>query len=268
MASQNVSSPSNGAFHDDAPISTANLIPVSPLDSLALQRTPDLVLGEAQRAAEALQRVIEGKPRKVQFNGKTYLQFEDWQTLGRFYGVTAAVQSTKEVKYGDEECPAYGFEATAHALLVNPNGTTQIISSAEAMCLDDESNWSAKPKFQLKSMAQTRACAKALRNVLAWVVVLAGYAPTPAEEMDGVTVNEQDSGVGMPRRKSAKSTAQNAEPDTITVKQQKRLFAIAADLGVDKEAIREIINRFGFEFSKEITKSKYEAICAQIKAAA
>jgi hypothetical protein len=33
-------------------------------------------------------------------------------------------------------------------------------------------------------MAQTRACAKALRNVLAWVVVLAGYAPTPAEEME------------------------------------------------------------------------------------
>jgi hypothetical protein len=34
-------------------------------------------------------------------------------------------------------------------------------------------------------MAQTRACAKALRNVFAWVVVLAGYAPTPAEDMTG-----------------------------------------------------------------------------------
>jgi len=32
-------------------------------------------------------------------------------------------------------------------------------------------------------MAQTRAGAKALRNVLAWVVVLAGYRPTPAEEL-------------------------------------------------------------------------------------
>src|SRR6185437_14382005 len=59
-----------------------------------------------------------------------------------------------------------------------------VISSAEAMCLNDEPNWKSKPMFQLKSMAQTRACAKALRNVLAWVVVLAGYAPTPAEEMD------------------------------------------------------------------------------------
>jgi hypothetical protein len=32
-------------------------------------------------------------------------------------------------------------------------------------------------------MAQTRAGSKALRNALAWVVVLAGYKPTPAEEM-------------------------------------------------------------------------------------
>ena len=42
------------------------------------------------------------------------------------------------------------------------------------------------PSFQLRSMAQTRACAKAFRNVLAWVVVLAGYKPTPAEEMQGI----------------------------------------------------------------------------------
>lgn len=41
----------------------------------------------------------------------------------------------------------------------------------------------AKPLFMLKSMAQTRACVKALRNVLAWVVVLAGFKPTPAEEI-------------------------------------------------------------------------------------
>lgn len=39
------------------------------------------------------------------------------------------------------------------------------------------------PFFQLRSMAQTRACSKTLRNVFAWVVVLAGYKPTPAEEM-------------------------------------------------------------------------------------
>src|SRR5678816_2244550 len=42
------------------------------------------------------------------------------------------------------------------------------------------------PSFQLRSMAQTRAASKALRNALAWVVVLAGYRPTPAEELPQV----------------------------------------------------------------------------------
>ena len=79
-----------------------------------------------------------------------------------------------------------------------------VISAADAMCMNDEDKWGMRAKYewkdggrvqigevqapfyQLRSMAQTRACAKALRNVLAWVVVLAGYKPTPAEEMAGV----------------------------------------------------------------------------------
>lgn len=42
------------------------------------------------------------------------------------------------------------------------------------------------PLYQLESMSQTRAQAKALRSRFSWVVVLAGYSPTPAEEMEGV----------------------------------------------------------------------------------
>jgi hypothetical protein len=165
-------------------------------DALALNRLPDVVLEEAAKAASALTRVIEGKKKKVTFNGQTYLQFEDWQTLGRFYGVTAIVRNTKYVEFGEGDDRIKGFEAVAEALLV---GTNQVISSAEAMCLNDEKNWMIKPMFQLKSMAQTRACAKALRNVLAWVVVLAGYSPTPAEEMTG----EEQEYVKAPQRKAA-----------------------------------------------------------------
>jgi hypothetical protein len=166
-----------------------------PKDALAINRAPDLVLDEAKRAAQALTQVIESKPKKVVLNGKTYLQFEDWQTLGRFYGVTAVSRSTKYVEFGEGDEKVKGFEAAADALLV---GTNQVISSAESLCLDDEQNWNRKPLFQLKSMAQTRACAKALRNVLAWVVVLAGYAPTPAEEME----TEAQPIVQPPKRKS------------------------------------------------------------------
>ena len=165
------------------PQSTAIINADSPsVPALALQQAPTIVLEEAARAAKALQQIIESKPKKVVLNGKTYLQFEDWQTLGRFYGVTAVGKEATYVEFGEGRNLARGFEATAEALLVSTN---QVISSASAMCLDDETNWSGKPLFQLKSMAQTRACAKALRNVLAWVVVMAGYAPTPAEEVEG-----------------------------------------------------------------------------------
>jgi HD-GYP domain-containing protein (c-di-GMP phosphodiesterase class II) len=142
-----------------------------------MPRAPEIVLQEAAKAAQALREVIERKPSKVVINGKTFLQFEDWQTLGRFYGVTAAARTTSYIEQGRVR----GYECHAEALRADG----QVISAAQAMCMDDESKWSDKPLFQLRSMAQTRAQAKALRNVLAWVVVMAGYAPTPAEEMDG-----------------------------------------------------------------------------------
>jgi hypothetical protein len=143
---------------------------------LEISRPVNEVLSEARKAAMALKDVISKKSSPVTFNGKQYLEFEDWQTLGKFYGVTAKVTGSRILELGG----AAGYEAEAEAVHV---ASGRVISRAESMCMTDEPNWSKKPLFQLRSMAQTRACAKALRNVLAWVVVLAGYAPTPAEEM-------------------------------------------------------------------------------------
>lgn len=149
-------------------------------DSLVVVRNPNTVLKEALKAAEALKRVIDAKPNKVRFNGETYLENEDWLTIARFYGVTSRIHSTKFVTFGEGEWAVQGWEATAEAYLVE---RSEVISMAESMCLSDESNWKSKPLFQLRSMAQTRASSRVLRQVLGWVVVLAGYKATPAEEM-------------------------------------------------------------------------------------
>lgn len=138
---------------------------------------PEKVIEEARAAARALQDVVRGKPKPVLIKGEQYLEFEDWQTLGRFYGISVGAVETAEII---REGKLIGFSAKATAW---HNGVQ--VSAAEASCLRDEFNWKDKPEFQLKSMAQTRACAKALRNVLAWVAVLAGYKPTPAEEING-----------------------------------------------------------------------------------
>src|SRR3970282_2927444 len=55
---------------------------------VTIESAPEVVLVEAQRAAEALRDVITRKPHKVIMNGEQYLEFEDWQTVGRFYGIT------------------------------------------------------------------------------------------------------------------------------------------------------------------------------------
>ena len=141
-----------------------------------LVQAPEVVLQEAQRAASALQRVVAGKKKPVIFKGEQYLEFEDWQTVGKFYGLCARTFEATPVEI-------FGVKgAKARAEVVDLR-TGQVVGGAEAYCMRDEENWAAKPWFQLASMAQTRAGAKALRNVLAWVVVLAGYRPTPAEEL-------------------------------------------------------------------------------------
>src|SRR6185503_267121 len=129
---------------------------------------PDRDVKQGQKAAKALMKVIEiTKPLK--FGGKTYLYFEHWQTIAKFFNATVGTEWTKKVENG--------YEAKA---TVYQNGQT--IGSAEGSCLRDEVNWKSKPDFQLRSMAQTRAMAKALRSIFGYIPVLAGIEATPAEE--------------------------------------------------------------------------------------
>jgi len=184
-------------------------------DDMALMRPPAMVMAQAREAAMVLKDTVSKKPKPVMMNGEQYLEFEDWQTVGKFYGITVKVESTTFIDYGG----ARGFEARAVAL----SSDGRVISAADAMCLNDEPKWSTRakyeyvngkkqkvsdepvPLFQLRSMAQTRACAKALRNVLSWVVVLAGYKTTPAEEI-------KDMPSGTPPATKKVNTVQPATP--------------------------------------------------------
>ena len=102
---------------------------------------------------------------------------------GQFFGCTAIIIKDKYVtEYG-----AVGFEATASIRRIRDGNE---VGRANAMCLMDENMWSGKPLYAVRSMAQTRACAKAFRLVFAWILVLAGYKPTPAEEITQEMLDE------------------------------------------------------------------------------
>ena len=140
---------------------------------------PGEIVESARVGAKALTDIINQKPKKVIINGEQYIEFEDWQLVGQFFGVSVRTLDPEPVTIG-------GIDgARAEALLIHMESGLEI-GGASAYCMKDEEKWMNKPWYQLASMAQTRAGAKALRNRFSWVVVLAGYKTTPAEEMDGV----------------------------------------------------------------------------------
>lgn len=221
---------------------------------LALARAPKQVLAEAQDAAKALQSVISTRKNAVKFNGKHYLSFEDWQTCGRFYGVTAKIVSTEVCEMDGVK----GFIARAEAINTQ---TGQVVSAAESMCMNDEPNWQKKPLFQLRSMAQTRACAKSLRNCLAWVVVLAGYEPSVAEEMTGDEHAPAQAPIAQPKPKAAPSEPIQGDR-YISDAQRKRFYAIWKGAGKSPDAVKSKLTEvIGGDDSALIPASKYEALC-------
>ena len=134
-----------------------------------------IALGQA--AANALMEVVRRQGLSKKIEGKEYLFYEAWLTLGRFFKLTPRVEWSRPIWHGDR---VIAWEA--RAVVVDEEGRE--VAAAEAMCGKDEKGWAKRPAYAMRSMAQTRACAKALRSVLSWIVVLVGFAPTPAEEIE------------------------------------------------------------------------------------
>src|SRR5262245_38827613 len=109
---------------------------------MAVRRPPEIVLEEARRAAVALKNVVDAKPDKVVMGGEVYLEFEDWQTVGKFYNIHPRVAWSRPIDVGDG---VRGWEARAEAIHVE---TGRVVSTAESMCLNDEEKWRARPKYE------------------------------------------------------------------------------------------------------------------------
>jgi hypothetical protein len=94
-------------------------------------------------------------------------------------------------------------------------------------------------------------------------VVLAGYKPTPAEEMEGIHNGEQK--VEGKKDKEGPGTPPHSPPqkeDTISEPQRKRFFAIAKGTGASNEDIQAWLKtNYGFDHSKDIPWKLYDEIC-------
>jgi len=107
--------------------------------------------------------------------GGEHVRIEGWQVLCHMCNLP--LPSIVDLRREDRSDGHYVY--VAEALLAYGGREYR----AYGICASDEPNWRGKPEFQLASMAQTRAAGKVLRLLLGWIVTLAGYEPTPAEEM-------------------------------------------------------------------------------------
>lgn len=179
---------------EEEPVPTTAVV-LHQQDQTTLFRTNDpvAVLEKAGAVATALKNVLKKQGLTVAMgrdkdgNMREHVRVEGWTLLGSMLGVFPVLTWTRPVRAKDDGA-VLGWEARVEAKTKDGS----VVGAAEAMAMSDETiktkngpipaSWTGAD-FSIRSMAQTRATAKALRIPLGFVVTLAGYDATPAEEM-------------------------------------------------------------------------------------
>ena len=112
-----------------------------------------------------------------------YVTVEGWEVLGTMLGIVPVTTIIDEMKNDKGRVIGYKARATLyqHPIIENDEivGGT-VIARAEATA--DRSGFQ-KDLFAIASMAQTRALGKAYRMGLSWIMKMAGFEGTFAEDM-------------------------------------------------------------------------------------
>lgn len=168
---------------DDAPpadVSTELAI-VDPLAGAIIRADePAEILKKATGIANVLAGLIEQQGLAKSLGGsKKHVEVGGWQALGTMLGAFGGQPLHAETQWTRPLAAGNGWEACVE--IRTPGGV--VVGRAEAMCDRSESKWARKDDYAIRSMAETRAESRAFRRAVGWIVALAGYNPTPAEEM-------------------------------------------------------------------------------------
>lgn len=140
--------------------------------------TPEKLVESATAMADALHAVIEKKELYSLIRGKRHVKVEGWTTCLAMLGVMP-----HEVNVVEHDGI---FVATVELRTLRG----EVVGRASAECgAPDETDregkqvWSTRSRQARRSMALTRATAKAARLAFSWIIALAGFEATPAEEL-------------------------------------------------------------------------------------
>jgi hypothetical protein len=142
---------------------------------LARAEDPEALIAMATKWADALSRVVEQKHLYATISGRKYPMVEAWMTIGRMDNIVAA-ESRPPIRHDDGS-----YEAFVELIRLSD---TAVIGRASALCgTADDKPWASRSEPSRRSMAATRAVSRAFRAQYSWIMALAGYEVTPAEEM-------------------------------------------------------------------------------------
>lgn len=244
---------------------------VRPNSGLSLVGDPTEMLDAASKVAKVLMQLVRDRQLSQKFGKKEHIMVDAWLTLGSWFGVSATCPENLIRFFSEEQTGREGYIATARLVSLATGELLGIEATAE--CDNFEDNWGTRPKyewvnnerrrcpqdtivprFQLRSMAQTRAIGKVMSIKYRHIVVLAGFETTPAEEITGT-----ERSTAAPQDKKADA------PQVISEGQRKRIYAIAHEHGVPMPEIVKLITAHGFKIAAEITRDKYDAIVKNIE---
>jgi hypothetical protein len=161
---------------------------------------PVAIVQRTVEIANAIGTAIKAGGMTSNIQGNEYVKIEGWSLLGTMLKVFPRVIRISDL---EEDGKVVGYEAEV-GLFTQDNVQ---VGSAIAECSRTESRWSNREPNQIKSMAQTRATGKAFRITFGYVMPMAGFAATPAEEMSGI-----GDSAPKPRRAPANPKAEKKPP--------------------------------------------------------
>ena len=217
------------------------------LGTLQASSPAALVSGAAEMAHE-LATVIDKQKLFTVIQGKKFVGVEGWTTLAVMLGCVAREVSTTEQD---------GIYVAVVELVRMNDGAC--ISRASAEC-GEEKPWNTRAKYARRSMAQTRATGKACRLAFSWIMSLAGYEPTPAEEMIPIveSVAGQEPVVTVP--------APVPEPTRITASQHKLLDAQIRDYGLNSDRVQAWLNSaWKVEGFSDLSPKQFERLLIKLE---
>lgn len=198
-AEKPVEKPIEGVFKEQG--AEMALAVAAPKEVALSTQDPTEFLDRAVAQANALKKVIDAKKLAIYIGGgtKAHVLIDGWQTLMALNGVMPFTLSAVQTRCVKEECQVVdkcrGGRLTAHIVTeIRRVSDGTVLTRVETECSQHERRWAGADDYAVISMAQTRGVGKGCRQLFGWVMALAGFSATPAEEMPAEPRDERDPG--------------------------------------------------------------------------